>query len=190
MKINQNILFLAFVVFSSILYTSCGGGSRGGGYGESTTTGWAYNDADMGRFEVIDYQEQEAGPGLVLVEGGTFVMGQVQQDVVYNWNNIPKRITIPSFYMDETEVRNVDYREYINWLKLVYTTYPDVYRRALPDTLVWRSRLAYNEPYVEYYFRHPAYQNYPVVGVSWLQATDYCAWRTDRVNEKILRWSQ
>lgn len=35
------------------------------------------------------------------------------------------------------------------------------------DTLVWRSRLGFNEPYVEYYFRHPAYQNYPVVGVNW-----------------------
>ena len=46
--------------------------------------------------------------------------------------------------------------------------------------------MAYNEPYVEYYFRHPAYQDYPVVGVNWLQANDYCAWRTDRVNERIL----
>src|SRR5690606_40992696 len=57
---------------------------------------------------------------------------------------------------------------------------------ALPDTLVWRSKLAYNEPYVQHYLRHPAYQNYPVVGVNWLQANDYCIWRTDRVNERIL----
>jgi gliding motility-associated lipoprotein GldJ len=46
--------------------------------------------------------------------------------------------------------------------------------------------MAYNEPYVEYYFRHPAYNNYPVVGVNWLQANDYSLWRTDRVNEMIL----
>jgi gliding motility-associated lipoprotein GldJ len=46
--------------------------------------------------------------------------------------------------------------------------------------------MAYNEPYVQYYFRHPSYNDYPVVGVSWLQATDYCAWRTDRVNEGVL----
>jgi hypothetical protein len=52
--------------------------------------------------------------------------------------------------------------------------------------LVWRSKLAFNEPYVEYYLRHPAYRDYPVVGVNWLQANDYCAWRTDRVNEVIL----
>jgi hypothetical protein len=36
------------------------------------------------------------------------------------------------------------------------------------------------------YFRHPAYSDYPVVGVSWEQAEAYCAWRTDRVNEQIL----
>ena len=46
--------------------------------------------------------------------------------------------------------------------------------------------MAYNEPYVEYYFRHPAYNTYPVVGVNWLQANDFCAWRTDRVNEMVL----
>jgi gliding motility-associated lipoprotein GldJ len=58
--------------------------------------------------------------------------------------------------------------------------------KALPDTLCWRSELAYNEPYVEYYFRHPSYNLYPVVGVSWKQAYDYCLWRSDRVNENIL----
>jgi len=61
-----------------------------------------------------------------------------------------------------------------------------VYKKALPDTLVWREKLAYNEPYTEYYLRHPSYRDYPVVGVSWLQANDFCAWRTDRVNEWIL----
>ena len=88
--------------------------------------------------------------------------------------------------MDETEIRNVDYREYLYWLRRVYTDYPEVYKRALPDTLVWRTAMGYNEPYVQYYFRHPAYNNYPVVGVSWVQASDYCLWRSDRVNEQIL----
>src|SRR5205814_10726562 len=57
---------------------------------------------------------------------------------------------------------------------------------ALPDTLVWRSELSYNEPLVEYYFRHPSFNNYPVVGVTWKQAHDFCLWRSDRVNEGIL----
>jgi len=153
----------------------------------SQTTGWEYNLEDNGGFEkFIGEYEQETGPGLVFIEGGTFTMGRVEQDILYDWNNVPHRVSISSFYMDETEVRNLDYREYLYWISRVFDEYPEVYQHALPDTLVWRSKLAYNEPYVEYYFRHPAYQDYPVVGVNWLQANDYCAWRTDRVNEQLL----
>ena len=94
-------------------------------------------------------------------------MGRVEQDILYDWNNIPRRVTVSSFYMDECEISNLDYREYLYWISRVYVEYPEVYKRALPDTLVWRRKLAYNEPYVEYYFRHPAYQDYPVVGVNW-----------------------
>jgi gliding motility-associated lipoprotein GldJ len=153
----------------------------------SNTTGWNYNDPKNGGFEVTGFDGQETGPGLVFVEGGTFTMGRVEQDVRYDWDIIPRRVTVSSFYMDETEVTNTDYREYLYWISRVFSaSYPEVYKKALPDTLVWRSKLAYNEPYVELYLRHPAYAFYPVVGVNWLQATDYCAWRTDRVNESIL----
>lgn len=153
----------------------------------SQTTGWEYNLSDNGGFEKFQGEyEQETGPGLVFIEGGTFTMGRVEQDILYDWNNIPRRVTVSSFYMDECEISNLDYREYLYWISRVFAEYPEVYKNALPDTLVWRRKLAYNEPYVEYYFRHPAYQEYPVVGVNWLQANDYCSWRTDRVNERIL----
>lgn len=154
---------------------------------KSSVTGWNYNDPKNGGFQVTDYVEQETGPGLILVEGGTFTMGRTEQDIQIDWDNIPRRATVASFYMDETEVANVHYLEYLYWLDRVFgTDYPEVYKKSLPDTLVWRDRLAYNEPYVELYLRHPAYQDYPVVGVNWLKATDFCAWRTDRVNEAIL----
>src|SRR6187402_3455320 len=153
----------------------------------SPVTGWAYNDPTNGGFEKPPYEEQETGPGLVLIEGGTFSMGRTEHDVTYEWNNVPRRVTISSFYMDETEVSNLSYVEYLYWTGRVFgPTFPDIYFKALPDTLVWREKLAYNEPYVEYYLRHPAYRDYPVVGVNWLQANDYCAWRSDRVNEVIL----
>lgn len=179
MKIKK-LAFLAVLICGYISLSSCKDEV-------SPTTGWEYNNPDNGGFEYYpDYYEQETGPGLVLIEGGSFTMGKVQDDVLYDWNSVPRKVTVSSFYMDETEIRNVDYREYCYWLKRVFVDYPEVTRKALPDTLVWRSKLGYNEPYVEYYFRHPAYQNYPVVGINWLQANDYCSWRTDRVNEMIL----
>ena len=165
----------------------------GCGQEKSKTTGWNYNDPKHGGFEVsTSFTEQNTPPGMVLVEGGSFTMGRVEQDVRYDWNNVPKGVTISSFYLDETEVRNVDYLEYLFWLERVYGSnydngsYPEVYWNALPDTNVWRDKLAFNEPLVEHYLRHPAYLQYPVVGINWEQAVDYCAWRTDRVNERIL----
>jgi len=87
----------------------------------------------------------------------------------------------------ETEVTNFMYTEYLYWLRRTYgADYPEIYKNALPDTNIWREKMSYNEAYVKYYLRHPAYRNYPVVGVSWLQANNFCKWRTDRVNEQIL----
>jgi formylglycine-generating enzyme len=179
---NLKLSVFSRVTLIALILSACGGGSKD----TSSTTNWKYNDPDNGGFEVKYGYEQETGPGLVLIEGGTFTMGRVEQDVLYDWNNTPRRVTVSSFYMDQTEIRNVDYREYLYWIHRVFVDYPEVYRKAVPDTLVWRRPMAYNEPYVKYYFRHPAYNEYPVVGINWLQATDYCVWRTDRVNEKIL----
>jgi gliding motility-associated lipoprotein GldJ len=154
----------------------------------STATGWNYNDKSMGNFNVPKPKDIKAAPGLVFVQGGTFTMGAAQEDVMGDWNNIQRRITVNSFFIDKTEVSNLHYREYLYWITNVFggAGMDSVVTEALPDTLVWRSELAYNEPMVEYYFRHPSYNNFPVVGVSWKQATDYCIWRTDRVNELTL----
>ncbi|MCW8939856.1 MAG: SUMF1/EgtB/PvdO family nonheme iron enzyme, partial [Flavobacteriales bacterium] len=180
MKLQKiNLIFVSLIV-TSLFFTSCK-------HEQSSTTGWNYNDPRNGGFQKVPYLEQETGPGLVLIEGGRFTMGRVEQEVNYDWNNIPRTVSISSFYMDETEVSNFAYLEYLYWLDRVFSLdYPEVYKKAVPDTLVWRSKLAYNEPYVEYYLRHPSYRDYPVVGVNWLQANDFCAWRTDRVNEIIL----
>ncbi|MFZ7139180.1 MAG: SUMF1/EgtB/PvdO family nonheme iron enzyme, partial [Bacteroidota bacterium] len=181
MNLRKNAKTLAFVALVVMATNACKQKEK------SSTTGWKYNDEKNGGFEVTPYTEQETGPGLILVEGGTFAMGRTEQEIPYDWDNIPRRVTVSSFYMDETEIANVHYLEYLYWLDRVYgTDYPEVYKKALPDTLVWRSKLGYNEPMVELYLRHPAYQRYPVVGVNWLQANDFASWRTDRVNEQIL----
>jgi len=152
----------------------------------SDSTGWDYNNPKNGGFQKVPFIDQETGPGLVLVEGGTFTMGRAEQDVMFDWNNVPRRVTVSSFYMDQFEVTNFNWLEYLYWLKRTYPDYPMIYRQALPDTNCWRSPLAFNEKYVDYYLRHPAYRDYPVVGVSWIQASDFCKWRSDRVNEYIL----
>ncbi|RRO24057.1 gliding motility lipoprotein GldJ [Flavobacteriaceae bacterium 14752] len=137
-----------------------------------------------------DFVSETPGPGLVPVQGGTFTMGQVREDVMHDWNNTPTQQHVQSFYMDETEVTNNMYLQYLYWLKSKFPpsnqNYSNIYKGALPDTLVWRNPLGFNESMVKNYLRHPSYAKYPVVGVNWIQATEFSEWRTDRVNEKRL----
>ena len=168
----------------ALLLASCGKNNVSRG------TGWAINSKSGGFQYNTDFEEQETGPGLVFIEGGTFTKGQVQDDVMHDWNNAPTQQHVMSFYIDETEVTNLMYNEYLNWLETVFPTqnpdYQLIYNGALPDTLVWRNTLGYVEELTTNYLRHPAYSEYPVVGVNWLQAVQYAEWRSDRVNEFIL----
>ena len=186
----KKIFKLAFSVFAFIAITACSSSSSKNA-NSSRGTGWQINDKQGGFQYNTNFKEQETAPGLVFVEGGTFTMGKVQDDVLHDWNNSPNQQHVQSFYMDETEVTNMMYLEYLDWLKRVYPpddpSYTAIYYGALPDTLVWRNRLGYSEILVENYLRHPAYRNYPVVGVSWLQANEYAKWRSDRVGEILLQ---
>lgn len=152
----------------------------------SRATGWNVDKQKAGS----SHKKQTAGPGLVFVEGGTFTMGKVEDDVMHDWNNTPTQQHVQSFYMDETEVTNAMYLEYLDWLKKVFPpteeNYKNIYEGASPDTLVWRNRLGYNETMTNNYLRHPSYANYPVVGVNWIQAVEFSNWRTQRVNEALL----
>lgn len=153
----------------------------------SRATGWQINSREGGFQYNTNFKEQETAPGLVFIEGGTFTKGRVQDDVMHDWNNSPTQQHVQSFYMDETEVTNAMYMEYLDWIKRVYPpseeNFRAIYHGALPDTLVWRNRLGFNEVMTENYLRHPGYGEYPVVGVSWIQAVEFANWRSDRVNE-------
>jgi gliding motility-associated lipoprotein GldJ len=192
MKIKKTMALKLLVVMAlTISFTSCS--KKGSSKGGSTATGWKINDK-KGGFQFNDkFKKQENPPGMVPIEGGTFTMGKVQDDVMHDWNNTPNQQHVQSFYMDETEVTNVMYAEFLFWVKSVFPpteeNYKNIYNGAIPDTLVWRNRLGYNETMTNNYLRHPAYANYPVVGVNWIQATEFCKWRTNRVNENILERS-
>ena len=129
---------------------------------------------------------------MVLVRGGTFGMGMnTEENEMRQWNNTLRRVTVSSFRIDKYEVSNKTYRDYTHWLEKLgkdSAQYKDLAIEALPDTLVWKSPLAYNEPMILGYFRAKAFNDYPVVGVNWEQATKYCRWRTDRANENTLRF--
>ena len=179
-------VFIALAL--TLAFTSCKKSSSS--KNSSRATGWQINSREGGFQYNTDYKEQETSPGLVFIEGGTFTKGRVQDDVMHDWNNTPTQQHVQSFYMDETEVTNAMYMEYLDWIKRVYPpsdeNFRAIYHGALPDTLVWRNRLGYNEVMTENYLRHPGYGEYPVVGVSWIQAVEFANWRTDRVNEHNL----
>jgi len=193
--------------------------------------------------------------GMVYVPSGTLTIGQSDQDVFQTYIQRQKTVSISGFFMDDTEVTNNEYRQYVYWVRdslahlimddiyedeygneridweyeldysseelddmyyqgdmkindferaldtrqLQYTYKwidwqkaahnPDVVRSNLlkeetvsvyPDTLVWIRDFAYsyNEPFTRNYFWHPAFDDYPVVGVNWKQAKAFSHWRT------------
>lgn len=186
MKKNMKLQIVAALAIAMGL-SSCGSDLGGD---TSRATGWKINNKNGGFKYNTSFSGVETPPGMVEIEGGTFTMGRIQSDVMGEWNNNPTQQYVPTFYMDETEVTNMMYVEYLSWLKMVYppaeAKYRNIYASALPDTLVWRSKLGFAETLTNTYLRHPAYANYPVVGVSWVQANDFSKWRTDRVNELAL----
>ncbi|WP_184547979.1 SUMF1/EgtB/PvdO family nonheme iron enzyme [Mucilaginibacter sp. FT3.2] len=261
----KQIYFLIVVLAGGIL-SGCGGGS------------------DRGELTGVPQRsfKAEVPYGMVYIPGGSFMMGQTDQDVTFAQTAQPKQVTEAPFFMDQTEITNSQYKKFVFWVRdsIAITNYVndnkyylqpkgrpanssgkkyinwayvqknpvwsnkkgtagnknklqgmyyqnedrvfdrdelDVrllkYNYALmvlrdaanhrndpksrrsdfilrdtvtvyPDTLVWLSDFSYaaNEPMVEAYFSHPAFRNYPVVGVTWRQARAFTVWRT-RYNE-------
>lgn len=146
----------------------------------SSKTGIKYSEET---FKPRKWREADPAPGLVLIPGGTFLMGGGEKDVENSMNNRQRQVTVQSFYLDETEIANVDWKEFLASIRteIGETRAEEFY----PDTNVWARDLAFNDPIAETYFSHPAFNMYPVVGVNWHQANEYCKWRTEKVNETI-----
>ncbi|MBD1395461.1 T9SS ring complex lipoprotein PorK/GldK [Mucilaginibacter glaciei] len=260
-------VYFLIVVLAGVAISGCGSLGGGGTRGEVT----GVRNAKSFRATVP--------LNMVYIKGGTFLMGQTDQDVTFAQTAQVKQVTVAPFFMDETEISNTKYKQFVNWVRdsiainylndQKYYTQPgkgaprdpngkkwinwkyaesnppfgrkgksasanlqklqglyyqgddrvfdrneiDVrllkYNFALfglrdasnyrndktkkrsdfilrdtvtvyPDTLVWLNDFSYagNEPMVEGYFSHPAYRNYPVVGVTWRQSRAFAAWRT------------
>ncbi|MCX2745944.1 SUMF1/EgtB/PvdO family nonheme iron enzyme [Mangrovivirga sp. M17] len=166
----------------AVFFQSCGlfgggGGNASGDYkgellgAQGRPPGWVMN---------VPY-------GMVAIPAGTFHMGQADQNVAASMINLNKQITIGPFYMDDTEITNNEYRQFIETVQQDSAMAEgesgelSVY---YPDTTVWVKDFAHHmgDPMMEYYFWHPAFDDYPVVGVSWEAAKYFCKWRTDFLN--------
>ena len=185
----MNIKLIAsktLILAAALIMTACSG-NRELNTKTSFQTGWKNFDPTTTRFQAYEGHISSIPPGMLPIEGGSFTIGQQDEFVTAPRNSERRTLTVSSFYMDKYEVTNIAWREYLEWNTIVFgTTKPELVKALLPDTTVWRDEMAYNEPYEEYYFRHPAYSFYPVVGVTWEQAMAYCQWRTDRVNEQLM----
>lgn len=247
MKTRVNLGTLIVVV---LLMAGCSGGGydryRGQLLGELDRPNWS---------PTMPY-------GMVYVPTGQLHIGQSDQDVNSSMWQKAKSVSIQGFYMDDTEITNNEYRQFVHWVRdsiahtiLEHYQEPDIndnewldwtvqiewespeVREALdemyvpfnqriggkdeintgvlsydyweidwrkasmakvtkvsrlevidndlsikayPDTLVWIRDFtySYNEPMARNYFHHPAFDDYPVVGVTWEQANAFCHWRT------------
>ncbi len=146
----------------------------------STATGLAYNKEDEGGYMVNPFKGQPDAPNMVFIEGGRAVMGSFEEDVMSYRDNIERTVSVASFFMDETEIANIHWLEYM-W-HLGKDSTQEVLAAAKPDTTVWVGKLAFNDPYVDHYLRYPGFRYFPVVGISWTQAAEYSVWRTRAVN--------
>lgn len=189
---------------TSILQSCSLLGKKGGGV--SSTTGAAYGSGnDTLAYQPYDIQNLPNPPGMVFVQGGRTILGSFEQDLFGARDNIERTVTVNSFYMDETEITNKDWKEYV-----YYQFHPMVEEMGkdteikddpnnpfipattshngqeladlVPNDSVWSSDFSFNDVYSQNYYSNPGFNDYPVVGVTWRQVVDYCAWRTDFVN--------
>jgi formylglycine-generating enzyme len=197
--------YVCFVLISSMFFSSClfkkkGGNPTSTQPGESSmVTGVNYNDEDAPELSltVNEYEGQPDAPNLVFIEGGRFTMGSSEEDIIFTRDNVERTASIQSFFMDQTEIANIHWLEYMAYYEKPENadrlpegfTDIDTYRSQvlLPDTTVWASELAYNDSYVANYLRYPGFRFFPVVGISWVQAKDFCRWRTMVVNENFAK---
>lgn len=157
---------------------------------------------------------QELPHGMVEIPGSTYFMGQADEDVAASQINYNRQVTVSSFFMDSEEITNNEYRQFLYEISKMISTQPrDVdniganyatlspqvkqsLREKLPLLIpnpdVWKEEFAYHygDRMQQYYFDHSAFDNYPVVGITWEAADYFTQWRTYWLNESEYQMSQ
>lgn len=188
---NFGLWMGALLIASSSILSSC---NKTPGYGRRTaanpgknsaTTGaeFSFDDQDTTQFFVSKNAEQIPGPNLKFIQGGRAVLGSQEEDVMAFRDNMERTVSIANFYMDETEISNNDFREFLFDMKKKVSA--DSLLKLEPSENVWSGAMSFNDMYQSYYFRFPGFNFYPVAGVSWSQAKTYSQWRTEFVQDLI-----
>ena len=182
---NKSVVSKLVLVLAGAVASACGllglGGKKGGDQGELVGVpgreGWVMT---------IPY-------GMVPIPAGTFHMGQADEDPASTQINFNKQVTIGSFFMDDTEITNNEYRQFTNFFLVdngsiegFETVDAETFRQKYyPDTAAWVSDFAHHmgDPIQDYYYWHPGYDEYPVVGVNWDAAVFFGQWRTAYLND-------
>lgn len=170
----KNKLFLILVSGLATLLQSCGGAPTGGG-------------------DLVGVPDREAWGqtvpfGMVVCPSGTFHMGQADENIAHTQANLNRQITIGGFYMDDTEITNNEYRQFMNVIledSIEVWGEQYIYDSIYPDTNVWMNDFSHHmgDPMMEYYYMHPAFDDYPVVGINWKATKKFSEWRTNYMNE-------
>src|SRR6187551_2746351 len=130
-----------YVLMGSVVLSACSlfGGKGGKPTAQnpgqlSTATGLAYTRDKAEGFEVNPYESQPPAPNMVFIEGGRTVLGSFEEDVMAYRDNIERTVSVASFYMDETEIANIHWLEYLYFLTADSTPNDGgrAYRAALP----------------------------------------------------------
>src|SRR5690554_8101344 len=185
-KNNRWAFMAVWVAAACLILSSCNQSSRRtarnpGKTSPSTGAVYNFNEDDTTRFQVFRMPQEIVGPRLKYIQGGRAVLGSQEQDIMGFRDNAERTVTIASFYMDETEVTNVDYKEFL--FNIAKNIRADSLQKLEPRENVWANDMSYNDVYNTYYFRYPGFIFYPVVVVSWIEANAYSRCITEYVNE-------
>ena len=189
----HRVLFGMAIMASGLIVGSCsllgiGKKKGGGGDAQGEVVGQSTIERREGWSMVIPY-------GMVPIPAGTFHMGQADEDPASTQINFNKQITIGPLFMDETEITNDEYLQFTTFFLgaeggAQLTNFPQVSQQEFMakyyvDTTVWMKDFTHHmgDPLVDYYWQHPGYKDYPVVGVSWEAANFFGKWRSAFLNE-------
>lgn len=123
---------------------------------------------------------------LILLVSGCITSHEIEIEAnKYKVTPPPNTVNISdNFYIDKTEITNIDYMQYLSWLESIHGKDSKILQEAVLDMTVWYSKG--EDVFARVYFGHPSYHYYPVVGITLEQAKKYSAWRTQVVTEARL----